>query len=108
MAYEIVLNKAIRKQISKLPGHIKAIAKQRIANLSDDPRPSRSKELTGHSNYYRLWLRSKYRLVWHVSDEEQVVEIEYVGPKVPDLYEWLGLGRPSAEANDRPSAEASE
>jgi hypothetical protein len=27
-------------------------------------------------------------------DDEQMVEIEYVGPKTPALYEWLGLGRP--------------
>jgi hypothetical protein len=27
-------------------------------------------------------------------DDERIVEIEYVGPKLPDLYERLGLGRP--------------
>lgn len=91
MAYEIVLNKAIRKQISKLPGHIKAIAKQRIANLSDNPRPPRSKELTGHPNYYRLWLRRNHRLVWRVSDEEQLVEIEYVAAPKPRIC-MNGLG----------------
>ena len=47
-----------------------------------------------HPTYYRLWLDADYRLVWHVMDDEQTVEIEYVGPKIPDLYERLGLGRP--------------
>ncbi len=100
MSYEIVFDKAVRKQIGKLPGHIKAAAKKRIAALSDDPRPPRSKELTGHPNYYRLWVGAKHRLVWQVMDDEQVVEIEYVGPKPPDLYDQLGLGRPSSESDE--------
>lgn len=28
-------------------------------------------------------------------DDEQMIEIEYVGPKPPDLYDRLGLGRAS-------------
>ena len=94
MPYRIAYTYAVRRQIADLPGHIKAIARQRIAALSEDPRPHRGKELTGHPNYYRLWLESDYRLVWHVMDEECIVEIEYVGLKLPDLYERLGLGRP--------------
>lgn len=94
MAYEIVFDKAIRNQIRRLPGYVKAIAKQRIAMLSDDPRPPKSRELTGHPDYYRMWLDANYRLVWHVFDDEGVLEIEYVGPKTPELYEYLGLGRP--------------
>jgi len=96
MAYEIVFNKAIRNQIRRLPGYVKAIAKQRVALLSDDPRPPKSRELTGHPDYYRMWLDAKYRLVWHIFDDDGVVEIEYVGPKTPELYEHLGLGRPES------------
>ena len=51
----------------------------------------------GHPGYYRLWLGPDYRLVWHVADDEQIVEIEYVGLKPPDLYERLGLGRPPTQ-----------
>ena len=96
MPYRIAYTYAIRRQIADLPGRIKAIAKQHIAALSEDPRPHRGKELTGHPNYYRLWLGSDYRLVWHVVDNERIVEIEYVGPKLPDLYERLGLGQPQS------------
>lgn len=75
MSYKITFDKAIRTQIRRLPDYVKAIAKQQIATLSDNPRPPKSKELTGHPNYYRMWLGSKYRLVWHVFDEEKIVEI---------------------------------
>jgi hypothetical protein len=34
------------------------------------------------------------RLVWFVSEEDRIVEIEYVGPKATDLYDKLGLKRP--------------
>ena len=80
-----------------LPGHVKAIARPQIANLISDPRPPRSKELAGHSGHYRLHLGAKYRPAWRLREEEQVVEIEYVGPKSPERYEKLGLGRPGAE-----------
>ena len=97
MAYRIAFSREIRRQIGDLPGHIKALAKPEIAGLSDNPRPPQCKELTDHPGYFRLWLGRDYRLVWHVLDEEQIVEIEYVGYKTPDLYERLGLARPPAE-----------
>jgi len=97
MTYRIAFSREIRRQIESLPGYIKAMTKQEIASLSDSPRPPRSRELTGHPEYYRLWLGADYRLVWHVMDEERVVEVEYVGLKTPDLYERLGLGRRQAE-----------
>ncbi|MCP4681619.1 MAG: hypothetical protein GY864_04735 [Desulfobacterales bacterium] len=100
MPYEIVFTRTVRRQIADLPGYIKAIAKKCIAGLSDEPYPSRSKELEGHPDYYRLWLGPHFRLVWHVHEEERVVEIEYVGPKPPDLYDRLGLARPKSPDRD--------
>jgi mRNA-degrading endonuclease RelE of RelBE toxin-antitoxin system len=97
MPYRIAFSGEVRRQIGSLPGHIKALAKQEIAGLSDDPRPPQSTELTGHPTYFRLWLGRDYRLVWRVLDEEQMVEIEYVGYKTPGLYERLGLARSPVE-----------
>ena len=70
MAYKIIVDKVIRLQIRRLPGHIKAMAKQQIAILSEIPCPPRSKELEGHPGYYRMWLGAKYRLVWHILDPQ--------------------------------------
>lgn len=95
MAYRIAFSRQVRRQIADLPGHVKALVKQEIAELSFDPRPARSKELAGHPDYFRLWLGADYRLVWRVFDDGQLVEIEYAGPKTPDLYERLELSRPS-------------
>lgn len=95
IVYAIVFNKAVANQIKRLPGNIKALARQQIAALSENPRPSYSQELAGHPQYYRIWLGAKYRLVWYVDDAEYTVRIEYVGLKLSDLYIKLGLKRPT-------------
>jgi mRNA-degrading endonuclease RelE of RelBE toxin-antitoxin system len=99
MPYRILLTQDIKKQIQNLPGHIKAIARQQIAALALNPRPPRSKELEGHNGHFRLHIATAYRLVWLILEEDAIVEIEYIGPKSPALYEALGLARP----NDTPS-----
>jgi hypothetical protein len=45
MACRIAFSREVRRQIGSLPGHIKALAKQEIAGLSDDPRPPQSKKV---------------------------------------------------------------
>jgi len=95
MAYAISFTKEVGRQIGRLPGKVKATAKRQIAALSDEPRPAESRELFGHPTHFRSWIDGTYRLVWRVDDDGRVVEIEYVGPKTPDLYAFLGLGRPS-------------
>jgi mRNA-degrading endonuclease RelE of RelBE toxin-antitoxin system len=96
MAYAVVFSRAVRAQIQGLPGHIKSVAKARMVQLSTNPRPSHSRELAGHPGHYRMWLDGRYRLVWRVFDDDHVIEVEYVGPKTPDLYAWLGLERPDS------------
>jgi mRNA-degrading endonuclease RelE of RelBE toxin-antitoxin system len=101
MTYRIVISSDIKRQIQTLPGHIKPVARQRIAGLSTNPRPSRSKELAGHSGHYRLHIVTSYRLVWLVNDDERYVEIEYIGPKTPELYDTLGLARSDTASSDQ-------
>ena len=52
-----------------------------------------AKELDRHPNYERLRLSRNHRLVYTVLEEAQVVDLLYLGPKPPGLYERLGLGR---------------
>ena len=92
MSYEIVFTKAVRNQIRRLPGNVKAVAKQKIAMLSDNPRPPKSRELSGYPGYYRIWTEGKYRLVWHVSDDERMVEIHYADPKNSGFVCISGIG----------------
>ena len=51
MPYRILLTRDIKGQLADLPGNIKAVARQQIADLANDPRPPRSKELAGHGGH---------------------------------------------------------
>lgn len=100
MQHRILLTRDVRRQLKDLPGHVRALARQQIAGLLIDPRPPRCKELAGHPGHYRLRLGAKYRLVWQIREEDRIVEIEYVGPKAPDLYDKLGLARPARSTTE--------
>ena len=52
-----------------------------------------------------MWLPRNHRLVWRILEDEQVINLLYVGPKSPDLYEQLGLGRRLREADEVASYE---
>ncbi len=95
MSYRILITRDLKKQIQELPGNIKGMARKRIAGLAENPIPTESRELEGHAGHFRLWLGAKYRLVWQIHEEQKLVEIEYVGPKAPDLYDKLNLKRPN-------------
>ena len=97
MTYQVRLSKAIRQRLRDLPGNVRNVAHNRIVSLAAQPQPQDAKELEGHPGYYRIWLGNRFRLVWQVIEEERIVDILYVGPKLPDLYNRLGLSRPGPE-----------
>jgi mRNA-degrading endonuclease RelE of RelBE toxin-antitoxin system len=88
-AYHLSYDKALKRQITSLPGRLRQEAKRRIADLARDPCPAEAIELRGYPNVYRMWLSdARYRLVWEVFDDEHRVAIYYVGLK-PDYDELL-------------------
>lgn len=93
MMYYVRLSKTIHRQLRNLPGNIRSVANQKILALAQTPYLPDAKELEEHPSYFPIWLNADFRLVWQVIEEEQVVDVLYVGPKLPDLYERLGLGR---------------
>ena len=97
MAYRLRFDRRFRQHLDGLPGDIKSVARRAVADLALEPRPRRAKQLDSHPGYYRLWLPRDHRLVWSVLEDEQIVDLFYVGPKAPDLYERLGLGRSSPQ-----------
>ena len=95
MSYRLQFSKHFVKSLENLPGDLRAVTRAQIRNLADDPRPTGAKELDGHPGYYRLWLPRHHRLVYKISDEDQIILLLYIGPKTNDLYDDLGLGRHS-------------
>ncbi|NJN96330.1 MAG: hypothetical protein HC875_20545 [Anaerolineales bacterium] len=93
MSYRLRFDRRFMNHLEALPGDVRSMAWQQIKALADNPRPARAKELDEHPGYYRLWLPRDHRLVWQIIENEEVVDLLYIGPKLPDLYERLGLGR---------------
>ncbi len=97
MAYKLRYDRHFKRSLKALPGDVRGLARKIIRQLADNPQPPRAKELDNHPHYYRLWLPRYHRLVWNVLDDEQVVDLLYIGPKSRNLYERLGLGREQDE-----------
>jgi hypothetical protein len=76
------------------------VARQTIKDIARDPRPTSAKELDNYPDHWRMWLPRNHRLIWQVLEDEQVVDLLYVGPKPSDLYEQLGLGKRLREADE--------
>jgi len=95
--YRVTFDKTLKQQVEHLPGNLRQEAKRRIADLARDPCPPGCLELRGYPGIYRIWLTdARYRLIWQVLDEENRVEIYYIGLK-PDYKVTLGSpNEPSA------------
>ena len=93
MSYRLRYDRNFMRKLEALPGDLRSVARQTITTLTKNPRPASAKELENHPDHYHLWLPRNCRLVYQVSDDEQIVDLLYVGPKLPDLYDQLGLGR---------------
>jgi mRNA-degrading endonuclease RelE of RelBE toxin-antitoxin system len=52
---------------------VRSSARQIIKDLTDEPRPARSKELRGRPGVYRVWLAGRWRIVYAIDDEDQLV-----------------------------------
>jgi mRNA-degrading endonuclease RelE of RelBE toxin-antitoxin system len=93
MAYRLRYDHRFMSLLEALPGDVRGLARQLIRDLTSQPRPGRAKELEDHPGYWRMWLPRNHRLVWKVSDEDQLIDLLYVGPKSQELYDQLGLDK---------------
>lgn len=89
MNYQIEVLPPARKEIELLPGYVRAQARQLIRELGIDPRPPRAKELRGKPNLYRIWLATKWRIVYEIRDEQLLVLVVRVRRKADIDYEGL-------------------
>ena len=84
MTYRLVYSETSRKQIRRLHPQIKAAVKATPKRLQEEPFKGKllEKELSGY-----LSLRTRrFRVIYRVKPEEQIVEIHYVGHR-KDIYE---------------------
>jgi mRNA-degrading endonuclease RelE of RelBE toxin-antitoxin system len=84
MSYQLLYSETSRKQIRKLHPQIKPVVKSKIEKLLENPFSGKwlEKELSGY-----LSLQAKrFRVIFKIRDNDQTVEIHYVGHR-KDIYE---------------------
>ncbi len=81
MSCRIEISPAARQEIRALPAYVRAQAIQIMEELGRDPRPARAKELQDRENIFRIWLSGRWRIVYEVDDQSNVVLIMRVRRK---------------------------
>jgi len=87
VSYQIELRRVAQKQLDQLPEpEYKAIA-EIISSLAQKPRPLRVKKLAD-SGLWRIRVK-KYRVVYAIDDEAQMVTIVRIARRREDTYKSL-------------------
>jgi len=89
MLYHVEVSPSAQKEIRSLPGYAQAQALRLIDGLAENPRPARAKELRDRRNIYRIWLATRWRIVYEIDEESQIVLIMRVRRKEYIDYESL-------------------
>ena len=83
MSYQILILRRAQKELAKLFGRDFERVKQSILKLSDHPRPSGCRKLTGRDGW-RIRV-GKYRVIYEIDEKEEVVIILHIGHR-KDIY----------------------
>jgi len=70
-AYKVFFKKSVWKDFESIPKRELKRILERIDSLSDDPRPSGSRKLSGQERY-RL-RQGRYRILYSIQDEELTI-----------------------------------
>jgi len=89
VSYRVEIPPPAQKEFKRLPGHVRAQARQLIGSLLDQPRPPRAKELRDKPNIYRIWLAKHWRIAYLIDDDQRLVRILRIRLKEQIDYETL-------------------
>ena len=77
MSYQVILPKAVQKQLNQLPQDLKQRIVAALMRLQEDPRPVNSLQMKG-SQGYRLRV-GDYRVLYDIDNKEEIVTLRRVG-----------------------------
>ena len=84
-AYQVLLSKAARKQLSALSPFIHNKVIEDITLLSETPRPAGCKKLKGQKDAWRIRI-GDYRVIYEIADKQLRILIIAIGHR-KDIYE---------------------
>ena len=77
MTYQLIIPKAVEKQLNKLPNQIRETVIENLLTLQDNPRPPNSLKLKNIQGY-RLRV-GNYRILYDIDDPTQTITLRRVG-----------------------------
>lgn len=84
--YWLEISNEVRRQIDRVPNHLRPQIKQMIASLRENPRPYTTSELRDRPGRYRISL-DDHRIYYQIDDEQLTVILLKVGRKHgPEFY----------------------
>ena len=83
MKYELFIEKAALKELSKIPSKEQSRIITSIKNLTEEPRPPGVKKLTGREAW-RIRI-GNYRIIYEIQDDKLVVLVVHIGHR-KDIY----------------------
>lgn len=87
MAYRIRVTETARREMRRLPGHVRQRVRRLVDSLADNPIPARARELRGLPGRYRLPLLD-WRIIYQVDrSAEAVLVLTVRGKAGPETYE---------------------
>ena len=97
--FKVYVTPAAWREIKELPGHVRQRVKRAVEALSADPQPSGSKALTcpGVQAEVRRLRLDQWRLLYAVSQEEEIIDILAVRKRPP--YDYGDLSKMLEDIN---------
>ena len=86
MPYQLLYSKTSRDQIKKLHPDIKSIIRDRLKTIAK--KPYIGKRLERDLSGYFSFRARRFRIIYKVREENQIIEVHYVGHR-RDIYELL-------------------
>ena len=87
MPYRLKITETAKRDILRLPGHLRQRARRIIDSLAQEPVPATAKELRDLPGRYRIRL-DRWRVLYRVEPDEQMVLILGVPLKTgPETYQ---------------------
>ena len=86
MPYQLLYSKTSRDQIKKLHPDIKSIIRDRLKTIAK--KPYIGKRLERDLSGYFSFRATRFRIIYKVREENQIIEIHYVGHR-RDIYDLL-------------------
>ena len=83
MTYQIIIPKAVEKQLNKLPSQVRESVIENLLTLQENPRPPNSKKLK-NTQGYRLRV-GNYRILYDIDAPTQTITLRRVGHR-RDIY----------------------